>query len=132
MPEAPLREISVDRDSVCMADDVDPHAARVHIRADAPVGALLDAALRACPLAAIAGGRATWIVRASGRGIAVIAQQWRRPRLLVPEEARVADLLPGDDDALHLAYWCQADPMAVFDALHTGRPLPDRHGRAGR
>ncbi len=89
--------------------------------------ALIEAAERACPLACIHGGRATWIVDAGARPIAVVAEQWRDPKLLVPAATTVAELFAEAPPAVHFRYWCQADPDAVFAALRDGRPLPSRY-----
>lgn len=91
---------------------------------------LIDAALEACTPASISGGRATWIVQAGGSGgraVAVVAQQWDSPRLLVPDARTAAQLFSEGEKAIFFRYWCQADPEAVYAALANGEPLPARY-----
>lgn len=89
---------------------------------------LIDAALRVCRLASIAGGRATWLIEVgvSGRCIGVIAQQWVAPRLLVPDDA-IASLFGSGAPSVYFRYRAQSDPDAVFEALRTGNPFPDKY-----
>src|SRR5690606_32429053 len=62
MPNTSTIRITVDRDSVCAGDDVISHEAMFSIGSSCNVFELLSAALRACPLASIAGGQATWLI----------------------------------------------------------------------
>lgn len=84
-------------------------------------------------LAAIAGGRATWILETgaqTARPLAVLAQQWWHPRFLVEPDAAAATYIQRDAAPhLYLRYWCQVDPARVFGCLQRGEPLPDRYGR---
>ena len=119
--------VSVDRDSVAAGDDTDSHAATADVSVSCNVTELVDAALRACRLASISGGNATWLVDAGGTCIGVIAQQWSRPKFIVAEHTRVTDVFTGKDKAIYFRYWCQADPDAVFEAVRSGQPLPPRY-----
>ena len=112
---APLH-CTADRDSVCAGDDTESHRAAFDLPA-ATVRELVAAAMRACPLASIAGGRATWLVDVGtpARCVAVIAQEWVAPRLLVADVPAAA--LFGDGARLvHFRYHAQRDPQAAFDA----------------
>jgi hypothetical protein len=122
--------LTIWRDSVCLADDVDaPHEIRLPIEGEESLGSVTERVLQTCYLPRIAEGKATWIVESGSRALAVIAQQWSRPRFLVsPEEAAVSYV---DHDAewhLSFRYWRQADPEEVYGALQVGGPLPDRFG----
>jgi hypothetical protein len=124
-------DLTVDRDSVAAGDDCVSHAAALTIDASITVVELLTAAQRVCPLAGIIGGRATWIADAGGEGVApfaVLAEQWREPKLLVPAATTAAALIADPPRVLYFRYWCQADPDTVFTALRTGAPLPSRYG----
>jgi hypothetical protein len=92
---------------------------------------MLNAAWRACPLAGIAGGQATWLIDVGNYGacIGVMAQQWSQPKLLIAPDTNAADLFAGGEASLYFRYWCQCDPGAVFDALQSKKPLPNRHSR---
>jgi hypothetical protein len=124
--------ITVDRDSVCAGDDFESHERSFAAPLNAPVPELIQLAINACVLAEIAGGNATWIVEAGGydgKPIAVVAQQWKEPRLLVPETATAEGIFDGHKPKLFFKYWSQANPDAVFDALASNRPLPNRYGK---
>lgn len=118
------------RDSVAMGDDIEaPHEWAAPVAEEASIAAVVRAMIRASYLASIAGGRATWIVEGA-QPLAVVAQQWREPRWLVPPEVAAASVRrPDGHPDLHVRYWCQADPDRVYEALRTGAPLPDRYGR---
>jgi hypothetical protein len=123
--------LAVDRDSVAAGDDCASHVAALTIEASITVVELLAVARRACPLAGIIGGRATWIADAGGEGgapFAVLAEQWREPKLLVAATTTAAALFADRPRMLYFRYWCQTDPDAVFAALRTGAPLPSRYG----
>lgn len=123
--------LDVDRDSVAAGDDCESHRAECVVDAACTVVELIAAARRACPLAGIQGGKATWIVDVGGavrEAIAVVAEQWREPKLLVAPTITATELFATRTPALFFRYWCQADPDAVFAALRDGRALPSRYG----
>lgn len=116
-----------------MADDCDaPHELVVPADGESLRGVIRQL-YRASYLAAIAGGRATWILETGerkGRPLAVLAQQWAHPRFLVEPGVAVTAYVQSDTvPHLYLRYWCQADPEEVFDCLQRGEPLPDRYAR---
>ncbi|WP_266168752.1 hypothetical protein [Dyella subtropica] len=122
--------IYADRDSVCAGDDGEAHERPFAAPMSASVHQLIELAQSACCLATIAGGHATWIVEAGGHGgkpIAVVAQQWQKPRLLVAESETVGRLFAIHKAAVFFKYWCQADPECVFEALMSGTSLPGRY-----
>ncbi len=122
--------LTADRDSVCAGDDCESHERPFAASLGALMPELIQLATNACKLAGIAGGNATWIVEAGGYGgkpIAVIAQQWEEPRLLVPNSTTVESLFAHHKTKLFFKYWCQANPDAVFNALATNTPLPNRY-----
>lgn len=122
--------ITADRDSVCAGDDCDSHERTFSAPLQASIPELIQLANSACRLASVAGGSATWIVEAGGCGgtpIAVVAQQWDQPRLLVQGDETVESLFKEHKSKLFFKYWCQADPEAVFNALGANMPLPDRY-----
>jgi hypothetical protein len=123
--------LAVDRDSVAAGDDCESHRAEVVVEATCTVTELVAAARRACPLAGIQGGKATWIVDVGGavrEAIAVVAEQWLEPKLLIASTTNAATLFTDREPAVFFRYWCQADPDAVFTALRDGRALPSRYG----
>ena len=129
--EAIHRAVVVDRDSVAAGDDTTSHACTIDIETRRSVTDLIAEARRACPLASIAGGRATWLVDMAGpaRGcIGVVAQQWDAPKLLVPGCTTIAEYFGSAEASVFFRYWCQADPDAVFEALRGGHELPSRYG----
>ena len=104
--------ITADRDSVCAGDDIESHDRPFTVPLYASVPELIRLATNACRLPSISGGKATWIVEAGGYGgkpIAVIAQQWEEPRLLVPVTTTVQSIFDEHKLILFLKYWCQAN-----------------------
>jgi hypothetical protein len=134
MTDAPI-DLAIDRDSVCAGDDCQSHAARLSVPPEMPLHEVIELAQRACPLARIAGGQATWLVDTQGCGeacIGVVAQQWATPKLLLDPATLAREIWSSENGArpfvLYFRYWCQADPEAVFEALKSGGELPPRYG----
>lgn len=118
----------INRDSVCAADDLDDHCARIPISQNGTLAQVLDAIQTSGYLPQISGDRATWIVELD-RPLAVVAQQWATPEFLVAPQFDLADFARRNpDQPLFFRYWCQADPIAVFDCLKNGSSLPDKYG----
>ncbi len=116
-----------------MADDMDaPHDDDVVID-NWSVGTIATTIINRHYLAMISGGLATWILRTDdldGTPIAVIAQQWRDPKFLVPESSSILEMVRDrDSPSAYLEYHCQIDPDLVFNALRNRQPLPDKYGR---
>lgn len=118
------------RDSVCMADDMHwPNETSIAVDGET-VAVLANSIEVGRHLAGISGGLATWILRcdhAEGMPLAVLAQQWERPRYLVPEDGCFLDLVTDREAPGAFAQYCgQRDPEGVYRALRDGEPLPDR------
>jgi hypothetical protein len=148
--------ITAYRDSVCAGDDIESHDRPFTVPLYASMPELIRLATNACGLPSISGDKATWIVKAGGKDgtpIAVVAQQWEEPRLLLPGTTTV-QIIFGEhkwvlflkylrhacgigikDGAqenkltLFFRYWCQANPDAVFNALMSNSPLPSPYDR---
>lgn len=121
--------VYLQRDSVCMGDDVDaPHDDSIEV-ADSTVATIAQGIVSAQYLAMIDGGKATWILRtrANGEPLAVIAQQWASPRLLDDAPKNAVPNQQTGKLQVYVEYYCQADPNLVYDALQSGKPLPDRY-----
>lgn len=122
--------LKVDRDSVCAGDDCLSHQVSIVVASDSTLVEVLNAAQKACPLAFIAGGNATWLIDTENYGegcIGVIAQQWEGPKLLVSKNTAASDLWQNSEGFLYFRYWCQANPDAVFEAVETGIEPPPRY-----
>jgi len=94
MTESAIR-LKVDRDSVCAGDDCVSHAVFVVVAPETTFVEVLKAAQKACPLAGVSGGNATWLIDTNGYGkgcVGVIAQQWKEPKLLISQNAAVSDI----------------------------------------
>lgn len=106
--------ITITRDSVAAGDDVDaPHMLIVETEPTDTVKSVLGNILRLNYLPKISGGDATWSV-ASGRPIAVLAQQWSTPRHINSEEETCLNLRI---DKLHFNYHGQESPEIVLRVL---------------
>lgn len=97
--------VIVTRDSVCLADDCDaPHEERIEVPPDEDDLLFLTEVLKRYRLASIAGGKATWVCSIAGKAVAVVAQQWRRPRII----AGFPEIV--DETEIHFTYHVQRDP----------------------
>lgn len=117
----------IHRDSVCAADDCHaPHQLTLRIK-DKTIGQVARELIRRSYLPRIVGGKATWILEAK-RPLAVLAQQWSKPRFLVdPTTPAKRCIRERSIPHLYLKYWVQSDPELVFGRLRDGKPLPDRY-----
>ena len=121
-------KVHLTRDSVAMGDDSDaPHADARELPAAMPVREAVASIVGSGYLARIAGGRASWILTSTGSSIAVVAQQWKEPRLVSPADPPLASLA-GEDGAVHwhFRYLVQRDPEAVYEELTTA-PATSEH-----
>jgi hypothetical protein len=126
---APLIELEVDRDSVCAGDDCQSHIALLSVSAETALIEVLKLAQKACSLAVIAGGNATWLIDTQGYGkgcIGVVAQQWAAPKLITEQNISAGQIWNGKG-TLFFRYWCQSNPSAVFEAIKSGGELPSRY-----
>ncbi len=118
-------KIEVDRDSVAAGDDIESHSVFIEVREDISIENLIESAKRACPLASIYGGKATWIIYAGAyherKCIGVSAQQWSDDRLLVSKKLSVKSVFEGIEQKLKFYYWVQNDPNEVFETLYQGK-----------
>ncbi len=123
--------MNVERDSVSAGDDIDaPHTKQFVFQAKVTIVEALSAIVEAGYLAIIAGGKATWIVEADDKPVAVVAQQLELPLFLIDPAILLDDfIIPSRPTSLFFRYWCQVDPNIVFECLNAGRKLPDRYGR---
>ena len=126
---APLIELEVDRDSVCAGDDCQSHMALLSVSAETALIEVLKLAQKACSLAVIAGGNATWLIDTLGYGkgcVGVVAQQWAAPKLITEQNISAGQIWNGKG-TLFFRYWCQSNPNAVFEAIKSGGELPSRY-----
>ncbi len=110
--------IAIDRGSVHAGDD-DGHVVVRTVRPDLRLSLLLKQLRDDRYLPSIRGGQATWVIESSGNGrkaIAVMAEEWDAPRLVVPDES-VARHFAGVRPALYFDYRAQVDPAAVLSTL---------------
>lgn len=115
--------LTIWRDSVCAADDLNaPHELRLTIQNQTVQFVVGEVLRRQCPTS-IEGGRATWLLEGN-RPLAVLAQQWTRPRFLVDPNAPIEEfVMLGPPPGLRLTYLCQDDPNKVYERLREGRAL---------
>ncbi|MBO2450815.1 hypothetical protein J4573_27205 [Actinomadura barringtoniae] len=118
--------VTVNRSSVAAGDDAIPHDEVVEVAPDVPLSKVVADLLARYYLATIVGGQATWILE-SDRPLAVVAQQWQRPRYLVDPDLPISSFeVDGRGVSLMFRYWLQNDPDHVFDELAAGRRPPRR------
>ncbi len=126
MPRAKGLRLHLTRDSVAMADDMDaPHLKKVTLPADVTAEGIATWIVENRYLPQnVQGGKATWSL-VSKRPIAVLAQQWDRPKMLsnCPDSLEDLDFEDGVLRA-QVNYHAQKNPNAVFRKL-------DRQSRGG-
>ena len=107
----------ITRDSVAAGDDVDAPHLRTGAFAGSDISQIVSACLAISPLPSIAGGDATWAI-SSGLPLAVIAQQWPKPKMLSQFPPKLDRLdFDGDLLRLHFTYFAQQSPDDVFAIL---------------
>jgi hypothetical protein len=106
--------LNVDRDSVAAGDDADPHEVEMEVDPRDRLADVIRAASTGY-LATIAGGEATWLVATSrgGHPLAVVAQQWRDPVLLVGATTTIGSV----GSSLYFRYLAQSDPATVVEGF---------------
>jgi hypothetical protein len=114
------KKILITRDSVDGADDMEaPNVAQVMIEGPYTLIDILKSIVESSYLPEIHGGRATWSV-AYIEPLAVIAQQWKEPKLFPWSEYPLDDELL-KIERLHFNYYAQEDPEVVFSVLRRFR-----------
>ena len=110
-------KLFVTRDSVAAADDYESHDTEIALPDGASVEDAVSWIATTRYLPSIGGGAATWSI-VSGRPIAIVAQQWSKPRMLSPIPYELEDLNFRDDTLrIHANYHAQQDPNVVFEVL---------------
>ena len=105
-------EVHLTRDSVANGDDAYPK--ELIINDDAGLVEILRVVSRSNFLASIGGGKATWTV-ISRIPIAVVAQQWVEPKMLMPVPSLSSLNFLGNALSLHFDYCVQQDPDLVYE-----------------
>ncbi|MBF9069091.1 hypothetical protein [Streptacidiphilus fuscans] len=112
-------KVHLTRDSVAMGDDADaPHGATRDLPAEMSAGEAITSVVKSDYLASIAGGKASWVLTCAGSSIAVVAQQWERPRFITPQGVSLSSLAVEDGSIhWHFRYLAQRDPGVIFEEL---------------
>jgi hypothetical protein len=94
-----------------------PHELILEISGPETLRAALENIASRHYLASMSGGKATWIGEASGCPLAVIAQQWSKPKYLSDPDHPLTDYLTVDANPhLQFKYRCQIEPEPFFAA----------------
>ena len=117
--------ILLSRDSVAAGDDVESHDLEIEVDERRNLSTFIQMTVRDGYLPRISGGKATWVCMSGRRGrpLAVVAEQWKTPRLIVAFGTQVGSI----GDALHFRYLSQRDPQDVLDEY---RPAAERSATA--
>jgi len=111
--------VHITRDSVCAAEDTDPHAnsRTVTVSSDIAVELLIKRVCEVADLPKISGGNATWCV-SSNIPLAIVAQQWLAPRLIPWTPPQLTDLDIRDKHVwFHVSYLAREAPDVVYGLL---------------
>ena len=118
-------KILLTRESVAMGDDADaPHYREMTVADCTSLQAIIKVILQSRYLATIGGGRATWTVL-SRIPIAIVAQQWAEPKMLVPVPSLSSLNFSDNVLSVHFDYRVQQDPNLVyeeFQRMHSSYP----------
>jgi hypothetical protein len=110
-----MKTIVLRRESVSMGDDAFDHTLEIEIEDGWTISQVLESIIGKNYLPKIQGGHATWSV-AYDKPLAVLAQQWDKPRLIV--NAYYLDYSKHFKiDTLHFNYHAQIDPDIVYRVL---------------
>lgn len=112
-------DISVTRDSVCAGDDADaPHELTLACPRVASIAELVRFIAANSELPSISGGEATWCL-STHRPLAITAQQWTEPRMLVMADLPASRFIDvgASKVRMHWSYFAQENPDVVFRVL---------------
>ena len=111
-------DILITRDSVAAGDDIEaPHERTLSFPDGMSLEEIIGKVSSSGYLASITGGKATWSV-VSRAPLAVVAQQWSKPRLLVWRPQSISALRSKHGiPHLHFNYHAQQDPEVVCEVL---------------
>ena len=105
-------DLHLSRDSVAAGDDVESHDKVLVVDRRRPLELVLMSISRDRYLPRIFGGRASWLAVAGRRGprLAVMAEQWDRPLLLVNAGTAISQI----GGAIDFEYHAQIDPNELL------------------
>lgn len=109
------RQIFVTRDSVHVADDMfAPHLRKWPASLATSVEKVMQKLKDEYLPCKIHGGKATWVVKSNGTPLAIIAQQWEKPKII--DQNVTIDSIKDEHGFLEIfvEYRGQEDPKAVF------------------
>ncbi len=113
-------KVSITRMSVSAGDDLDPpHLKEIDMPDDSTVEEIITSIVASGYLPKICGGKATWSV-SSKKLLAVVAQQWKQPKMLEfpPFKFELDELDYADNNLkIHFNYHAQKKPDMVFVVL---------------
>ena len=115
-------KVHLTRDSVANGDDAYPK--ELIVSNDAGLAEILRVVSHSNFLASISGGKATWTI-VSRIPIAVVAQQWEEPKMLMPVPSLSSLNFSGNVLSMHFEYRVQQDPNLVyeeFQRVHSRHP----------
>ena len=118
-------KILLTRESVAMGDDADaPHNGEMTVADATSLQAIIKVIIQSNYLAAIGGGKATWIVM-SRIPLAIVAQQWAEPKMLTPVPSLTRLNFSDNVLSMHFDYRSQRDPDLIyeeFQCVHSKQP----------
>jgi hypothetical protein len=111
-------QVFLRRDSVAAGDDADaPHEKIITVPDGSSIEAIITRVAKSGYLASIQGGKATWSAT-SNIPLAVVAQEWEKPRMQSSFPVDLKKLNWGGGGLrLYFTYYAQLDPQLVFETL---------------
>lgn len=117
-------EIVIDRDSVCMADDIDSHEKTIELNQSLELSDFIEKIINLRYLPYISGGKATWVLEHKNRPLAVIGLMDYGPKFinvktkLLVNNLELTELLKDDlEKKVGFGYYAQEDYNRVYKKL---------------
>ncbi len=113
-----MLNVVVQRESVCMADDMEDHSIIVKIEEMKTLREFLLYMLNTKYLAKISGGKATWVLCCNDIILAVVAQEWDHPKYLQSPDAKITKFMEGNSKVeMNFKYLAQINPDKTYIEL---------------
>ncbi len=117
-------EIMVDRDSVCMGDDIDSHEKTIKITRSMKLSDFIEMIINLRYLPYISGSKATWVVRHKNKPLAVIGLKEYETYIsdyetkFITGNIDLAELLKDDSEKkIGFGYYAQEDYLLIYKKM---------------
>lgn len=111
-------KVNIERDSVCAADDLQSHNKVNRFSIDEPIFNILSRIKNDYLPRNISGGKATWLIHINSSPIAIIAQEWDLPRIIIKSENIIRSYLKDKNEVeIYCEYLAQKNPELAYNEI---------------